>query len=427
MTRLAPRSTLTLGKILRAAAFLLALIFALAAIATQSAEAQTYTVLYNFVSGRSGYPQAGLTIDRAGNLYGTCYDGGSNGTVFELVRSGSGWILRPLYDFTGNGDGAGPYSRVIFGPNGTLYGTTIAGGASTCQEGGYSGCGTVFNLRPPAAACHNVLCGWNETVLYSFAGDSDGAAPFAEVVFDPAGNLYGTTFNGGGWGCGGMGCGTIYKLAPSNGVWTESVLYDFTGGGDGAHPYYGLVLDSAGNLYGTTNATPGPNNFGTVFQLAPSGSGWIETTIRNFRGQSEGVLPFGGLILDQLGNLYGSTNEGGAYGGGTVFQLTPDGSNWQFNILYNFPLFGMPQGSLIMDSSGNLYGIMTESTNGQGSVFKLTPSSGGWTYTSLHDFDGQGGGGFPEGGVVLDANGNLYGRTAYGGAYGYGVVYEITP
>lgn len=408
---------------------ILAFLVGVATLSALSAQAQTYNVIYNFTSGRSGYPQAGLTIDRAGNLYGTSFDQDPESTVFKLAHFGSAWIFKPLYYFAGGNDGAGPWSRVIFGPDGNLYGTTIAGGGAGCQEQGYMGCGTVFKLSPPVTACRAAICPWNETVLYTFSGGGDGSLPYAEVVFDQAGNLYGTTFLGGvqqGY-CANKGCGVVYELTPSSGGWTENVLYSFTGGDDGQHPYYGLVLDNAGNLYGTTFSSPFLNNYGTVFQLTPSGSGWTKNILHSFQGGGDGVLPYGGLTIDQSGNLYGTSNEGGLYGGGTVFEMTLPGT-WQYNILYDFPLFGMPQGSLTMDSTGNLYGTMTESMNGWGSVFKLTPSNGGWTYTSLHDFSGlSNDGGFPEGGVVLDANGNLYGRTFNGGAYGYGVIFEITP
>lgn len=408
---------------------ILAFLVGVTTLLTLSAQAQTYRIIHSFTGGRIGYPQAGLTIDARGNLYGTSFSGSPNGTVFTLVRSGPAWILKPLYNFAGGDDGAGTWSPVVFGPDGSLYGTTIAGGGSSCQQQGYSGCGTVFKLSPPATACRTALCLWSETVLYRFSGGADGSLPYAGVVFDQAGNLYGTTFLGGTQqeNCGEGGCGVVYELSPSSGGWTESVLYGFAGGSNGAHPYYDVVFDNAGNLYGTTNSSPFINSYGTVFQLAPSGSGWTKTTLHSFQGGSDGVLPFGGLIVDQSGNLYGTTNEGGTYGGGTVFDLAFDG-NWQYNILYNFNLYGQPQGSLTMDSTGNLYGTMTEGMNGWGSIFKLTPTHDGWTYTSLHDFTGQSDdGGFPEGGVVFDANGNLYGRTFYGGTYGYGVIFEITP
>ena len=176
------------------------------------------------------------------------------------------------------------------------------------------GCGTVFSLRPPASACKTASCDWQETVLYRFMGGNDGAYPiFAELILDGMGNLYGTTSGDGGSGCFGNGCGTVYKLTSSDGGWTESVLYNFTGGSDGGLPSAGVIFDTAGNLYGTTHY--GGNlacNFGygcgTVFQLTPSGSGWMEKVLYSFQGASDGASPVGGLIFDSSGNLYGSTS-----------------------------------------------------------------------------------------------------------------------
>src|SRR5271157_4784768 len=194
------------------AGLVLAIVFVLAAVATQSAQAQTYTVIHNFTGGADGaYPVAGLTMDRAGNLYGTTSGGGAsgNGTVFRLSYKGSGWVLNPLYRFAAGNDGLDPRTRVVIGPDGSLYGTTSAGGGTACNFGYGLGCGTVFNLKPSAKACTSALCSWTEIVLYRFSG-TDGALPLGDVVFDQAGNLYGTTAFGGGVGnCSGdgFGCG----------------------------------------------------------------------------------------------------------------------------------------------------------------------------------------------------------------------------
>jgi hypothetical protein len=197
------RSTSTLDSSLRRLVVALTLLGALM-FGAQVAQAQTFTVLHNFTGGLDGSsPYAGLSMDGGGNLYGTTSAGGTGyGAVFELSRKGSGWVFHPLYSFAGGTDGEGPVARVIMGPNGTLYGTTYAGGVPGCS-GGY-GCGTVFNLRPSPIVCRAVLCSWVETVLYSFNGDSDGANPLlGDIVFDQSGNLYGTTENGGGVGCSG--------------------------------------------------------------------------------------------------------------------------------------------------------------------------------------------------------------------------------
>ena len=405
---------------LRTAAATLAIGFALIVIATQAAKAQTFTVLHNFTDGGDeGYPSAGLTIDRAGNLYGTTNSGGgSSGKVFKLTRSSFGWRLSPLYSFTGNDDGAFPAARVIFGPDRALFGTTYSGG------GGCS-CGIVFNLRPSARAPSSALVPWTETVLYRFEDYPDGSNPsYGDLVFDRNGNLYGTTVFGGSGAS-----GTVYQLTPSHDGWTESVIYSFTGGSDGGNPYAGVVFDKAGNLYGTT-LQGGAYYNGAVFQLTPSGSGWTENILYSFQNGSDGAYPQGGLILDASGNFYGTTASGGQNRAGTVFKLTRSDGSWTFVPLYSFTGdYGSgPVANLIMDQAGNLYG-MTYGDRGPdyGTVFKLTPGGGSWTEIVLHRFANGDDGGSPYGSLVFDTDGNLYGTTSYGGAYDAGVVFEITP
>jgi len=413
--------------------FLLVLLLVL--LTPQPAQAQTYQVLHNFTGGADGaVPEAGLTMDQAGNLYGTANTNGAGGwgTVFKLSHKGSAWVFNPLYSFAGGNDGAGPFDRVIFGPDGSLYGTTYYGLGNGCAEG--HGCGTVFDLKPYLTTCRTALCGWQETVLYSFTGGGDGAHPFlGDLIFDRAGNLYGTTLYGGAYGQ-----GEVFELAASNGGWTESVLYSFTGGSDGAVPYTGLIFDNVGNLYGTTSfggdlgCDVYNEGCGTVFQLTPSGSGWTENVLYSFQNRNEGGYPWGGLIFDQAGNLYGTTVLGGTGNGGTAFELTPSKGAvpWAFELVYGFSGDGNygSVGGLAMDPSGNLYGTTLEDgAYGAGSVFKLTPSSGGWTYTSLHDFTGGSDGMGPVSNVTFDVEGNLYGTAELGGAYGNGVVWEITP
>ena len=265
-------------------------------------------------------------------------------------------------------------------------------------------------------------------MLYAFRGGTDGIKPIG-LVFDPAGNIYGTTSAGGAYGG-----GTAYELTSSGSGWTESVLHSFGGDGDGSVPYKSvMVFDNAGNLYGTTYFG-GSNNVGTVFQLTPSGSGWIENVIYSFQGGSDGRYPYSGLIFDQSGNLYGTTTDAGTGGGGTVFELSPSGGGWMYFVLYSFtgPLGYScgPQWALVMDVGGNLYDTTgCDGANNLGNVFKLTKTGGSWTYTSLHDFTGGSNGEYPNG-VALDTSGNLYGTTVNGGTggtYGYGVVWEITP
>jgi uncharacterized repeat protein (TIGR03803 family) len=423
-----------------AAAFALAMVFALAIVATPAVQAQTYKVIYNFTGGADGgSPWAGLTIDAAGDLYGTTIGGGAgnSGTVFELTDSGSGWSLATLYSFQGGDDGAGPQGRVAIAQDGSLYGTT-AGAGFGCT---FHGCGTVFHLTPPQADAASVP--WNETVLHRFTGTIDGGNPQGDLTFDAAGNIYGTTMFGGclpsfcGWEYGGYG--VVYKLTTSAAGWTETVLHAFQWNEDGGYPLGGVVFDGAGNLYGVVE---GGHPYGLVYQLSPSGSGWTKQTLYEFPGGGHGADPYGGLIRDPSGNLYGTTQYSAPYGTGTIFELTPSNGGWAFNTLYVLPPCGFlvssycgegPMDKLMMDAAGNLYGTTREGgAIAYGSVFKLTPSNGGWTYTTLHDFNGDDGR-VPVSSLVFDANGNLYGTTAAGGsggdcpAWGCGVVFEITP
>jgi len=368
-------------------------------------------------------------MDQAGNLYGTtcgsdCAYGGKAGAVFRLSKIGSSWPLNPLHNFAGGNDGANPYAGVVFGPQGILYGTTPHAGRNGCDG---SGCGTVFSLKPYPTACKTALCGWQETVLYSFTGGSDGMNPaLGDLIFDRAGNLYGTTSAGGA-----DGYGTVFELVPSQGGWTEKVLYSFTGGNDGSQPFAGLIFDNAGNLYGTT-VYGGTYGWGTVYELTPSGSGWTANVLYAFQGKNDGRSAFGGLIFDQLGNLYGNNWSAGQADGGTVFKLALSNGSWTYSVVYSFSAYGYrgPAANLAIDGAGNLYGTTVNDGHGpygSGNVFELTPSGGSWIYTSLYDFTGGNDGAEPICNVIFDANGNLYGTTYYGGADGYGVVWEITP
>jgi uncharacterized repeat protein (TIGR03803 family) len=396
-------------------------------IATAPAQAQTFTVLHAFSGGGDGgLPQAGLTMDRADNLYGTTMAGGYTGTrcnigcgtVFKLTRKNSGWIFSPLYGFLGGSDGADPQAGVALGPDGSLYGTTS-------QQGQQNG-GTVFSLRPPPAPCRAALCPWTETVLYRFTGllgTGDGYLPsLGDLIFDHAGNVYGTTNLGGA-----NDQGTVYELTRSNGAWTESVLYSFGNPPDGQRPYSGVISDSAGNLYGTTGRGGNRSSDGTVFQLTPSGSGWTENILYTFQNRADGAGPGAGLIFDSAGNLYGITSYGGQYGFGTAYQLSPSSGSWTFSTIFNFADGGGSTASLTMDAAGNLYGTLPNAYPYDGEVFKLTPGMGGWTVTVLYRFGGGDDGSSPYGSVVLDADGNIYGTTEGGGAYGKGVVWEIMP
>ena len=411
-----------------AAGLALAIMFLLTVGATEAVQAQTYQVIHNFTGGVDGQePNFGLTIDAAGNLYGTTFEGDTGtGTAYKLVHRSTGWALTPLYVFTIASKGVIPYSTLVIGRDGKLYGTTAFGGIGPCLAYGHTGCGTVFTLQNPVTFCHTSYCPWIETPLYKFSGGADGSNPYGgALVFDQAGNVYGTTYGGG------TGSGVVYKLTPAGSGWTESVLYTFAGGSDAASPGAGVTLDQAGNLYGTT-AAGGAFGGGTVYELSPSGSGWTKRTLHSFQQQQDGGNPYAGVILDPAGNLYGATQYGGSGGGGTVFEMSPSGDSWIFTTLYSFIGSGGghakgPVADLVMDAGGNLYGTTGgDGTYRFGSVFKLTHGGGGWTYTSLHDFTGGSDGNLPRSNLVFDGSGNLY-STAYGGVDGNGVVFQITP
>ena len=399
---------------------------------TASIEAQTFSVIHSFGGrGIDGYaPVAGVTLGPGGKLYGTTTESPGDGTVFELKPVSGNWIVSLLLQFTGT-NGANPAGGVVFGPDGALYGTTFAGGSGLECYGG-AGCGIVYSLRPPANPCHSVSCPWTQTILYSFNGQPNAEEPYmVNPVFDAAGNIYGTTYYG---GVGQMG--TVFQLTRSNGEWTENLIQSFTGQ-NGGSPSSGLILDSAGNLYGTT-PRGGETANGTVFELSPSGSGWTETVLYDFPNRDvNGCVPVGPVIFDASGNLYGTTETCGSTNNGTVFELSPSGGGWTYTVLYSFGYGviggdGGPEGNLAMDAAGNLYGTTYSSgAYGCGSVWKLTRSGSGWTYTDLHDFTGGSDGANPIGGPVLDADGNVYGTTWMGGSQGVGcfscgVVWEIS-
>lgn len=410
-------------KKLRLIAFLVPVI----AVAVSTSSAQTFRVLHNFSGGADGAtPYASLTMDRAGNLYGTASAGGQTscpggcGTVFKLAPSGGGWLFTPIYKFAGDPDGSSPRAPVTFGPDGSLYGTTFEGGNSPCYP---PGCGTVFRLRPAAHPCHTALCAWNETVIYDF-GQNVAAEPTGNIAIDEAGNIYGTTI---------VDYGTVYEISPSGSGWTGTILHQFYRS-DGQFPYGGVVLDANGNLYGTTYEG-GANlcGCGVVFELSNSGSGWNERILFQFQGGASevGVNPVIGVTFDNRGNLFGATSCGGPAYGGTVYELPAPGGI-EANVLYAFagtcnPGPSGPTSNLAVDSIGNLYGTAYgDGENNYGSVFKLTFGDGTWTYTDLYDFSGARDGGGPLGGVTIGTDGNLYGTTSLGGASGDGVVWEIT-
>ncbi len=404
--------------------------------------ASELTTLHSFTGGTDcAHPYAGLIFDQNGALYGTTYDGGAlhQGTVFKLTPPAVGqtaWTETVLHSFTGGTDGAHPYAGLIFDQNGALYGTTVVGGASDF--------GTVFKLTPPATG----QTAWTETVLQSFRGGTDGAYPLAGLIFDQNGALYGTT-GGDGAGTGSCvgSCGTVFKLTPpavGQTAWTETVLHRF-GDTDGNSPSVGLIFDQNGALYGATQAG-GSSGQGTVFKLTPPAVGqtrWTETVLFAFTSDTDGGLPEGGLIFDQNGVLYGTTVVGGASDIGTVFKLTPPAigqTAWTETVLYSFTGGtdgGYPDAGLIFDQNGALYSTTQVGGalgncfgDGCGTVFKLTPPAIGqtaWTETVLYSFTGGTDGAYPVAGLIFDQNGALYGTTGGGVAWSQGTVVKLTP
>ena len=402
--------------------------------------ANTEKIVYSFSNIGDGMsPEGNLTPAGSQGFFGTTRSGGKGtlcgkdgcGTVFELKRSGSVWTKTTLYSFKGGTDGWEPNGGLIHDKAGNLYGTTYFGGLY--------GFGTAFELTHPSGV-------WTETILYNFGSYvTDGVWPPAGMIFDKAGNLYGTTSNGGG---GTNDGGIVFELTRSGSGWTENVLHVFGNGNDGSVFQGGLVMDSAGNLFGATyvggTGSSCFENCGTVFELTPSQGAWVESVLYNFAGGADGAYPDSTLTFDIAGNLYGLTQSGGTGTGcpaaglcGTAFELAhgADGS-WTESVIYSFGAYSHdaynPVTGLTVDTSGNLYGVTYEGGSGFciggcGAVFKLVPSAGAWTETLLHSFLESGDGKFPAGGVALDNAGNLYGTTSGGGRSNLGIVYEITP
>ena len=407
--------------------FVCAVTFAMLLAAANGPASSAEKVLYTFKGGSDGAnPAAGLISDDSGNLFGTTQEGGNAscdqrgcGTVFELAPDGAETIL---YVFQGGSDGDTPAGSLISDKSGNLFGMAAFGGVDGTGCSPYGGCGTVFKIAP----------GGTETVLYTFQGGSDGYGPSGALSKDKAWNLYGTTALGGSGNCGDLGCGTVFKIAPDG---TKTTLHAFQGGSDGSDPLGGLIMDSAGNLYGTTPAggsqiSCGSSGCGTVFRIAPDGT---ETVLYAFQGGSDGDEPLAGLIMDGAGNLYGTTGYGGdgaCYlrgGCGTVFRLAPDGTESTLHVFGGDNDGLIPGAGLIMDKVGNLYGT-TESGGqsacrryGCGTVFRLAPDG---TETILYSFQRNHGTG-PTSSLLAGKNGELYGTTTAGGVYNHGVVFNV--
>jgi uncharacterized repeat protein (TIGR03803 family) len=341
-------------------------------------------------------------------------------SMFALSASAAS-SYKQIYAFGGHNGGSSPLSGLVFDTAGNLYGTTSSGGAQLQ--------GVVFKLTNSGGA-------WTESLLHTFTGGTDGGYPVGSLIFDGAGNLYGTAVKGGNATC---DCGVVFKLTPqSGGSWTYSVLYTFSGS-DGSQPEAGVILDSAGNLYGTTIYGGGAScSCGVVFKLTPqSGGSWTESLLYTFTDAADGGYPGSGqLVFDHAGNLYGTASGGGSGDNGVVFELTPSsGASWTQTVLHTFAGSdgSLPYASVIFDGSGNLYGTTVFGGDlsdclggGCGVVFELTPDSGGgWTESVLHEFLGspalQ-----PFANLVFDVAGNLY-STATGGVTDGGAVFKLTP
>jgi uncharacterized repeat protein (TIGR03803 family) len=413
-------------------------------------------VLYQFQNGSDGaVPSGSLTVDNHGNLYGVTQDAAGYpctalcGNVFEVsppAEGGGAWSFAVLYSFDCGLGGGFPHGNVIFGPDGNLYGTGVCGGQYAHDASG----GVVFELKRPVVPQE----AWTEKVLHSFGLGTDGTSPQGGLAFDSEGNIYGTTFDGGPYGL-----GVVYELSPpaqSGEEWTESVLHSFGSGDDAYWPDAGLALDSAGNLYGTTEfggyySSYCPNGCGTVFEVScPTTPGGARnyTLIHPFDGD-DGASPLDPLTLDRNGNLYGTTSVGQGGGpaeGGTVFELSPpalEGQPGQETVLYAFQQYqydaDYSSAGVIFDEAGDLYGTSQNGGRGyQGTVFKILPPVGGgaWTDAILYNFSSNDGGPtYPSTALVFGKGGTLYGTTPYGGngpctftrITGCGTVFAVAP
>jgi uncharacterized repeat protein (TIGR03803 family) len=385
----------------------------------------TEKVLYSFADGvDGGGPNGGLVFDASGNAYGTTHFGGNDscggqvgggcGVVFELSPDESGsWSETPLYAFQDSNDGGFPNAGVILDKSGNILGTGSTGGGFSCSIG----CGVVYELSEGS--------GWTESVLHTFDG-SDGEFPNATLLPSANGTLYSTTWYGGS-----SGSGTVFSLAPSGGGgWKESVLYSFQGTTDGSAPAGGVVADRTGNLYGTTYKYDGDND-GVAFELRKRAA-WKDSVLYTFTDNGGGEDPYAGMIMPAKGKLYGTAIESGPNDGGVAFELVLGTKHrWTEKLLHAFGASGdgnAPYGGVIADKRGDLYGATVfGGPSNAGIVYELRPSkSGQWEEKILYSFTGGSDGQYPSGSLTIDATGNLYGATSDGGQNGDGAVFEIT-
>jgi len=391
--------------------------------------APTVKTLLNFNTNEGAEPYGRMVFDVAGNLYGDLSIGGKAtaknpypaGALFQLAppTAKKGWTQAVLYTFTGGKDGAQPTGGLLADTAGDLYGTTFLGGAE--------GDGTVFKLFKPAKGKR----AWRQKILHSFTG-ADGAQPFAGLIADRNGNLYGVTTAGGQ-----TNQGTVFELTAK--TFAESVLYSFQGP-EGSTPYGGLAIDSAGNLFGTASTTSAPPYAGSVFELSPPPAGqttWSFTELHTFTGGADGGSPQGAMVGNTGGTIYGATFGGTGMGNGTVFELSPSGSSptgYAYQVIFTFSGTegSNPFGDLALDSAGRLWGPLLNSNdvNSSGGLFLLSPPAGGvgtWVQYASYLFNGTTGGYSPYAGLVLDSTGNGYGTDFTGGNFDVGTVYKFVP
>ena len=392
-------------------------LFAAAFLATAAWAANTTKLIYSFGGDADGeYTDTELVRDSAGNLYGTSVRGGTfgGGTVFEVTPAG---VHTVLYNFTGGSDGGEPYKGVTLDSAGNLYGTAVTGGGGACE----GGCGVVFKLTKSGSS-------WLQTVIHTFNG-SDGSGPGSPVAIDKHGIVYGTTPTGGSFGI-----GVVYQLRPNGSDYAFRIIHTFTGGNDGGGGSAGrMVIDKNGNLFGVCTVG-GANGFGTVFQLSPVQGQWHLTTLYAFKDSPDGALPYGSVVFDKAGNIFGTTYYAGANDLGTVYTLQHKNGGWTEAVLYSFKGGtdgANPISSLVADAAGNFYGTTSEAgaaSCGCGVIFKMTKGTNGkWTESVAYRFPGTPQPGFAYNGMIGDSSGSFYGASVHGGSANEGAIYKFTP
>jgi uncharacterized repeat protein (TIGR03803 family) len=385
---------------------------------TVAAYATNERVIYNLPGGNAGGsdPYSKPLVTASGVIYGTAASGGPKnyGTIFALSpKSGGGWNARTLHFFRGGSEGSNPVGNIVFDASGNLYGITSANGG-----------GTVYQLTPNSNGSRTLH------TIYSFKSYPDANTPYSGLTIDASGNLYGTTNSGGA-----NGVGAIYKLSPnSDGTWTESILYSLGSySGDGTYTWAEPVFDAAGNIYGTT-VTGGAFGSGTVYKLSPNSDGtWTESVLYSFTGGADQGIPKSAVWLDSSGNIFGTASADGTSAAGAVFELSPSsGGTWTERTLHIFGAVGdgyRPYAGLTGDAAGNLYGTTyVGGAIGAGCVYRMYPGTGGgWSENVVYSFTESPDGNAPGVGVTLGNGGVFYGVTSYGGTAQMGVVFALKP